>query len=135
MHTILRLASVAIVLGCVGSLAGCYAETGTEPVVTSSAEIETDGYEPAYYDGYVVYYDGGGRPYYYNRGAVVWVSPRSPHYVGLVNHWHTYGPAYGRWYAHTGPRYHSYRVQPGYHAYHGYHSAPARRAPPAHHRR
>lgn len=110
------------------ALPGCYAEAGA-PVMVTSADVDPY-YTPAYYDGYVVYYDGYGRPYYYDRGAVVWVSPASPHYGGLVHHWHVYGGGYARWNAHYGPRYYRYRAAPGYHVYHGYHAPPARRGPP-----
>jgi hypothetical protein len=36
------------------------------------------GYAPVYYDGYVVYCNEGGRPYYYVNGAVTWVPATSP---------------------------------------------------------
>jgi len=68
-----------------------------------------EGYQPQFYDGYVVYFDEGGRPFYHVNGAVVWVPPTSPLYVGYVNHWHAYGPAYRNWYGHYGYRYHGYR--------------------------
>ena len=55
------------------------------------------------------YYDDVGRPYYYAGGAVAWVPQSSPLYVGYVNHWHAYGPAYHRWYGHYGYRYRAYR--------------------------
>ena len=109
-------------------VSGCYAETGTA-TVTSAPVVEEDDYTPAYYDGYVVYYDNGGRPYYYDRGVVVWVSPGSPHYVGLVNHWHVYGPRYHAWYGRSGYRYRTYRAAPGHYVYHGH------GAPPPRHRR
>ncbi|HEY8086622.1 MAG TPA: hypothetical protein VIF09_02220 [Polyangiaceae bacterium] len=67
-----------------------------------------EGYGPMYYDGYVVYYDDDGRPYYHVNGEVVWVPPSSPVYIGLVHHWHHYGPEYRRWYYHHGYRYHGY---------------------------
>jgi hypothetical protein len=81
---------------------GCYADEGPPAAVA-------EGYAPQYYDGYVVYYDGAGRPYYYANGVVYWVPATSPFYIGLVNHWHAHGPAYGRWYAHYGYRYRGYR--------------------------
>ena len=113
------LVPAAALLACVcGALPACYVEP--EPVTVSSGVYAGDGYEPAYYDGYLVYYDSVGRPFYYNRGAVVWVSPGSPYYGGLVNHYRLYGPAYHRWYGHYGYGYRGYRVAPGYHAYHGY---------------
>jgi len=84
---------------------GCYAETVPPPAYA-------DGYEPQYYDGYVVYYDGYGRPFYHVNGAVYWVPPSSPFYVGLVGHWRYHRAEYGRWYGHYGYRYR------GYHRYH-----------------
>jgi hypothetical protein len=81
---------------------GCYVETVPDPVYA-------DGYQPSFYDGYVVYYDGIGRPFYYVNGSPFWVPVHSPYYAGLVNHWHTYGPAYGHWYAHYGYRYQGFR--------------------------
>ena len=101
------------------ALPACYVETEPRATVVTSGDVADDYYEPAYYDGYVVYYDGIGHPYYYDRGVVVWVEPGSPHYVGLVNHWHVYGRGYGHWYAHDGYRHRGYRGNPGYHAYHG----------------
>jgi len=82
----------------------CYADEETP-----APEYADVGYSPQYYDGYVVYYDEGGRPYYYNGTTVFWVPPTSPYYVGLVGHWRRFGPAYHRWNAHYGYRYHGYR--------------------------
>ena len=125
---IVRSALLATAVLTTAALAsGCYVETGT-PVYAASSEV--DGYSPAYYDGYVVYYDTGGRPYYYdNGGATVWVASGSPYYPGLVNHWRVYGHAYPGWYAHSGYRYRTYRAAPAYHAYYGYHGRPRGRAP------
>ena len=129
MMTIQRLGLGAVLLG-VTSITGCYAQVRPEPVVYTTAapapapvadSYSSDGYEPAYYDGYMVYYDDGGRPYYYdNGGAVVWVAASSPYYIGLTNHWHVYGAHYHTWYAHTGYRAHGYRSNPGHYQYHGY---------------
>ncbi len=66
-------------------------------------------YEPQYYDGYVVYYDDVGRPYYYMDGSVVWVSPGSPYYHPLVGYWRLHARGYHRWYAYRGYRYRGYR--------------------------
>ncbi len=118
MRTVRRLALAAALLAAAGALPACYAEA--HPAYLTSADVAVDGYEPAYYDGYLVYYDTYGRPYYYDNGVAVWVSSSSPYYGGLVNHWHVYAPAYRRWYGHVGYRYRGYRVAPGYHAYHGY---------------
>lgn len=101
MRNALRYGMVALLLSTAGLVTqGCYVEA--EPVYA-------EGYQPAFYNGYLVYYDAGGRPFYYERGVPVFVPVTSPFYIGLVNHWHTYGPAYGRWYAHYGARYRGYR--------------------------
>jgi hypothetical protein len=137
MIPVRRLTVAAVLLGAAGFLPGCYAEA--EPAYVTSADVDY-GYVPAYYDGYVVYYDTIGRPYYYNGGSVVWIPPSSPYYVGLRNHWHAYGHAYPRWYSSYGYRYHGYRSAPGYHGYGGgyrggaYHAPPAYRGGGHHHR-
>jgi hypothetical protein len=106
-----RLAlAAALALG-----SGCYVQAAT--TVPTSAEVSVGDYVPAYYDGYPVYYDGVGNPYYYSGGVAVWISPYSPYYPGLVHHWHAYGPAYGRWYGAEGYRYRGYRAAPGYYGY------------------
>jgi hypothetical protein len=82
----------------------CYAEE--EVPAPEYADV---GYAPQYYDGYVVYYDDAGHPYYYVNGGVYWVPPSSPFYVGLVGHWRRFGPGYHRWYGRYGYRYRGYR--------------------------
>jgi hypothetical protein len=94
---------IALVTASASLGTGCYADAQLEP--TSAY-----GYEPQYYDGYVVYYDGGGRPYYHNGGAISWVPADSPAYGGYVAHYRTNGAAYGRWNAGTGARFHGYRA-------------------------
>jgi hypothetical protein len=81
----------------------CYVEEEGPPAAYA------DGYAPQYYDGYVVYYDQVGHPYYYANGAVFWVPPASPFYFGLVNHWRYHRDAYYRWYGNRGYRYRAYR--------------------------
>jgi hypothetical protein len=77
------------------------------------AEVEppayAEGWQPQYYNGYVVYYDDVGRPFYYVNGGAVWIPRESPFYVGYVNHWRVYGPHYRAWYSHYGYRYRGYR--------------------------
>lgn len=98
---------------------GCGPETGTT-TVTAAEVTPDDDYIPAYYDGFVVYYDDGGNPYYYDGGLVVWIRPSSPHYVGLKRHWLLYGPRYREWERHRGVQYRQYRTAPGYHSYRGH---------------
>jgi hypothetical protein len=97
----LALASLMAVFVPLGT--GCYAEVDTPPVYAEG------GIEPEYYDGYVVYYDDIGRPYYYANGAVVWIPATSPYYGRYVAHWRAYGPRYRTWYANYGYRYRAYR--------------------------
>jgi hypothetical protein len=89
--------------------AGCYAEA--EVPAYSEGGVT---YQPQYYDGYVVYYDDGGRPYYYNNGAVYWVPQSSPYYGYYVNHYRYYGPAYRGWYGRYGTSYRGWRGAPAY---------------------
>lgn len=93
----------ALSLGATPLVAGCYAET------VETAPPPNDGYEPQYYDGYVVYYDDGGRPFYYVNGGVVWVPESAPVYVGLREHWRVHRDAYVRWHGRYGARYRTYR--------------------------
>jgi hypothetical protein len=78
--------------------------------VEEDVPVRYAGYDPAFYDGYVVYYDRVGRPFYYLGGNPVWVPVGAPAYVGLVNHWHAYGAAYPGWYGRYGYRYRGYRA-------------------------
>jgi hypothetical protein len=98
----LRSLAVAAVLGVGGALgSGCVVEEVPPPVYA-------DGYEPAFYEGYLVYYDDFGRPYYYRSGVSLWVSPASPAYPRLAAHWRLYRPWYRPWYVHHGYRYRGY---------------------------
>jgi len=98
-----RSLALAVLLACCGATTtGCYAEAVPPPAYDY-------GYSPMYYNGAIVYYDGVGRPYYYGPGGVVWIPRESPYYVGYVNHWHAYGPAYRGWYARRGYAYRGYR--------------------------
>lgn len=100
-----KLAFSALIAGLASVGTGCYVEEGPPP----PEPVYAEGYAPQYYDGYVVYYDDVGRPYYYVNGAVVWVAPTSPFYAGYVHHYRVYGPAYHHWYVNHGYRYRAYR--------------------------
>jgi hypothetical protein len=128
--TVRTLLALAFVLGSV-AVTGCYAEavgTGPESVVVGDY-----GYEPQYYNGYMVYYDGMGRPFYYAGGAQFFIAANSPYYAGYVAHYRTYGPAYSRWYSAGGYRYRTYRgpatYSGGHHNYTRQYNRGARPAP------
>jgi len=75
--------------------------------------IRTGYYNPLYYDGYVVFYDDGGRPYYYRDGRTVFVPASYRLYNSYVSHWRAHRANYTRWYRERGRTHHSYR-RPGY---------------------
>ena len=106
----LKIGHLMLAAVLLGSLAttGCYADAEV------GAPVVAEGYYPQYYGGYVVYYDGGGRPFYYANGGQVWVPESSPYYAGYVNHWRAYGAQYNRWYAGQGYRYRGYYRGGGY---------------------
>ncbi len=84
-------------------------------VVPVEAPVVAEGYEPAYYDGYVVYYDTAGVPYYYLDGEIRYVPRTYVQYDVLVHHYQVYRPHYQRWYVHHGyqyKRYHNPRHSP-----------------------
>ncbi|HSQ66467.1 MAG TPA: hypothetical protein VLM85_24770 [Polyangiaceae bacterium] len=121
----IRTVALAIGLGAIALLgSACYGYV--EPAAAY-------GYEPAYYDGYVVYYDGVGRPYYYYGGAAVYIAPTSPYYRGYVDHYRYYGPNYGRWYSNRGYQYRTYRAPAGRTYYYG-HPSGGGGHPQGHHR-
>ena len=127
MRMLRNLLVVAVLAGSM-SIAGCYVETvGPEGVAVGNY-----GYDPIYYNGYMVYYDAG-RPFYYLNGAVVWISPADPYYNTYITHWRTYGAYYGRWYGAYGARYRGYRTATPYYGGHRAYRAPARPAPVRHH--
>jgi hypothetical protein len=126
MH-VLRIRHLVVVAAMAGSLAaaGCY----VEPAGPGAVVVGAYGYDPLYYDGYMVFYDPVGRPYYNANGVRIWISPGSPHYARYTAHWRAHGPAYRRWYSAHGHRYHGHRLGHGYYGGHHGHRrghAPAR---------
>jgi hypothetical protein len=89
-------------------VSGCYEELAPP----ESVYTEGGGYQPMYYDGYIVYFDTIGRPYYYNGGSVYWVPRESPYYGAYVAHYGSYARGYRSWYTRGGYRYRSYRAAP-----------------------
>ena len=94
----------ALVGACAPFASGCYAEVQEEPVAV-------EGYRPLYYNGYVVYYDQVGAPYYYNNGGVAYIPRTYGSYGMYVNHYNTYRGSYYRWNGAYGARYRTYRYR------------------------
>jgi hypothetical protein len=99
------LALATLIVGSAAPGWACYFEDAAPP-----EPVYADDYAPQFYEGYVVYYDDGGKPFYYVARAVVWVPMTSGFYAGLVTYWRTNRQAYDRWFAHVGYRYRAYRT-------------------------
>jgi uncharacterized membrane protein YgcG len=97
-----RSVLVVISLALAAPLAGCEMEEAEVPVAGA-------GYEPTYYDGYMVYYDGAGLPYYYMDDTMYYVPRSYAYYDSLCDHYQVYRPYYHRWYVSGGYRYRGYR--------------------------
>lgn len=117
LRVIFVLWIVAVVVGCFPPPA-YYQSTPVQPapvqtVAPAQTVVTNTGYTPQYYNGYVVYFDRSGHPFYYLRGAVTYVPRTYSNYTYLVNHYRTYGVSYQRWYSAEGFRLHSLRVNLG----------------------
>jgi hypothetical protein len=91
----------ALIAACAPTFAGCY--------VDLSPPVTVDGYDPLYYDGYVVYYDTVGRPFYHVGGVPYWVPRGYVRYDLYMNHYRTHWQRYHNWYGRGGYRYRGYR--------------------------
>ena len=76
--------------------------------------IQTAGYSPRYFDGYVVYYDDGGLPYYYNAKRRVPIPRTDRRYDGYVSHYRTHRSGYVKWNGKVGRNYRDYRREDSY---------------------
>jgi hypothetical protein len=119
-----KLMRFALVIGTLTVAVGCfppptyYQSTPVQPVQTvapaqTAVASPAYGYTPQYYNGYVVYFDRSGYPFYYLNGAVTYVPRTYSNYTYLVNHYRTFGVNYQRWYSAEGHRLHSLRVNLG----------------------
>jgi hypothetical protein len=103
---ILQAALFSMSAACTPIAMGCVVAVRPAPVVV-------DEYEPVYYDGYVVYYDDAGRPYYYLDGGISYVPRTYVHYSVLVRHYDVHKVRYRTWQDRDGRRYRTYRrVEP-----------------------
>jgi hypothetical protein len=93
---------------------GCLIPVQREEVVVSGP-VEEYGWEPIYYDGYVVYYTDDGIPFYYMGGTQVWIPAHERYHY--TERYYQRREAYHTWYQRRGREYHGYRHQdrPTYH--------------------
>lgn len=75
-----------------------------------------NGYQPHYYLGFPVFYDGVGLPIYYSAGTGYRVPSTAPGYSGYVRHYRQRRVAYLKWYRERGLMFRWYR-QPVHTAY------------------
>jgi hypothetical protein len=68
-------------------------------------DIRVDYYTPRFYDGYPVYYDRVGLPYYHRDKRTVYVPRSYRGYNDLTIHYRRHRPQYHRWYDERGHRY------------------------------
>lgn len=68
------------------------------------------GWTPFYYDGYLVYFDAGGRPYYYAGGRATYVPRHWNQYYNAVSRYRTHARHYTRWYQRYGHQQYRVRV-------------------------
>jgi hypothetical protein len=71
----------------------------------ASDDIWVDYYTPQFYDGYPVYFDRVGVPFYYRGERIVYVPRSYRRYRDLTVHYKRHRPHYHRWYDERGHRY------------------------------
>lgn len=112
-----KLGLASLLLGFALASQACVVHSQPHSVAVSApapqVAVATNYYTPQYYNGYVVYYNDVGRPYYYYNGSPMYIPETYPNYHVYVTHYHRYRPHYNRWYHSRGHRYHTYRA-PGY---------------------
>jgi len=99
-------------LGCAATLlalSGCVTLVGPDGTLYTAAGPAVPYYDPFLYDGYLVYYDSAGLPYYYLNGEPVYVPQDAGGYGNLIEHYRTYRPNYEQWYRTRGHLFYAYR--------------------------
>jgi hypothetical protein len=109
----MRHPQLTLVLCLAAASGGClvYDETPRARVAVTAST----GYTPMYYDGYVVYYDDFGRPFYYVEGRPHFVPRTRAEYRVYRRHYHDHGTRYREWYRREGYRYRNDRPLRRYH--------------------
>jgi len=117
-ETSTRLVRSALIIGIVVFAAGCYipapmpTTTTVQPAPVQTVVTNTN-YTPQYYNGYVVYFDTSGLPYYYLNGIVTYVPRTYYNYNYLVTSYRSCVVCYQRWYSNEGISLRSIRVNLG----------------------
>ncbi len=118
---------LGVLLAATLGLGGCYVSEGPVRVAAApaQADVATSYYTPMYYQGYVVYYNAAGLPYYYLNGRTIYIPSSYAYYNRYLYHWRRYRPYYYRWYRARGYRYRAWRRRGWRRGYyrHGYRRA------------
>jgi hypothetical protein len=77
------------------------------PGIEVTVPMAEFGWDPIYYDGYVIYYSDEGLPFYYVDGVQVWIPAHERYYY--VDYYHQHRDAYQTWYRQRGHQYQGYR--------------------------
>lgn len=71
--------------------------------------IGTGYYRPLFHEGYPIYFNDAGFPYYYVGGRIVLIPRTHQRYGGYIAHFRAKRAQYLRWNKSTGRRFHGYR--------------------------
>ena len=99
MSRVKKIAVMLAMVGAIGLVSSACVVTVDEPAAPA---VSTSYYTPLYYNGYIVYYDASGLPYYYYGGRIMYV-PRPYHlYNRYVGYYARHRSYYRRWYTARG---------------------------------
>ena len=119
-----KLFQGALLFGIITALAGCFPPPSyTTPVQQPVQQVHytqpapvvhtTTAYTPQYYNGYVVYFDARGYPFYYLNGSIHYVPRSYSGYSVLINHYRVNRVAYRSWYSTQGINFRALGVNIG----------------------
>jgi hypothetical protein len=86
--------------------------------------IATSYYHPLYHDGYLLFFDAAGLPFFYRGGRKVHIDRGHRRFSLYVDHHRRHRRHYDRWYRESGRRHHGYRQPRGYRSRVRYDRAP-----------
>ena len=76
--------------------------------------IQSSYYHPLYHNGYLLYFDASGLPFFYRDNRRVFVKRHDRRYAGYISHYRSKRDKYKRWYRESGKNHHGYRHNKGY---------------------
>lgn len=76
--------------------------------------IRSSYYNPIYHNGYLVFFDAAGLPFFYRDNRQVYISRTDRRFPRYTTHYRTHRDPYRRWYRESGRSHHGYRQNKGY---------------------